>query len=216
MHFPDPLARFPVSFPDGSRHKTTVFLSQVLSHPNIHVGDYSYYSDTTLTEETDIAAMLAPYLFEGAPEHIRIGRFCQIAQGVQFITQSANHDMSGLTSYPFPIFDPDQIGSYRNTLPTGSDIVIGNDVWIGRDAKLMPNAQIGDGVIIAAYSVVSGKVPPFSIYGGNPARLIRARFDAETVQRMLALAWWNWPADKLERALPLLQRCDLDSLDALS
>ncbi len=216
MTFPNPDQIHPVRFPDGTTHDKTVFLNQAIQHPNIHVGDYTYYSDATLNRDTDLAARLAPYLFEGAPEQIHIGRFCQIAEGVQIITQSANHDMSGFTTFPFPIFDPKQIASYRSDLPRGEDVVVGHDVWVGRGAVLMPKARIGDGAIIAAGAVVQGDVPPYAIFGGNPAKLIRMRFDPPVIARLLTLAWWNWPPEKIARAQPLLVARDLDGLEALA
>lgn len=215
MSFPDPDNRTPITLPDGSAHAGTVFLDQAIDHPNIHVGAYSYYSDATLAEDTDIAARLAPYTFPGVPEHIYVGRFCQIAEGAQILTESANHDMSGLTTYPFPIFDPDQIGGYRASLRRGKDVVIGHDVWIGREAVVMPSAKIGNGVIIAARAVVSGDVPDYAIVAGNPAKVVKLRFDAGTVARLLKLKWWDWPADKIEAALPALRAQDLDRLEAL-
>ncbi|MEM7470826.1 MAG: CatB-related O-acetyltransferase [Pseudomonadota bacterium] len=215
MTFPDPDQRHPVRFPDGTRHLHTVFVNQVLDHPNMHVGAYTYYSDATLTDDVNLSARLAPYLFAGAPEHIHIGKFCQIAEGAQIITQSANHDMSGLTTFPFPIFDPEQIGTYRGALARGEDVVIGNDVWIGRGAILLPKAHVGDGAIIAAGAVVHGAVPAFSVYAGNPAKLVRMRFDEDTVARLLALKWWDWPAQKIARAQPLLAARDLDALEAM-
>lgn len=215
MTFPDPTKRNPITFGDGAAYAGTVFLAEAIDHPNIHVGAFTYYSDNSLTEETDIAARLAPYTFPGVPEQIHIGKFCQIAEGAQIITESANHDMSGLTTYPFPIFDPDQIGGYRKTLRRGKDVVIGHDVWIGREAMVMPSAKIGNGVIVASRAVVSGDVPDYAIVAGNPARVVKIRFDKDTRARLLALGWWDWPADKIEAALPLLQACDLDALEAL-
>ncbi len=215
MTFPDHTKRNPIIFENGDRYPGTVFLDQAIDHENFHIGAYSYYADTTLTPDTDIAALLAPYTWPGAPENIHIGKFCQIAQGVQIITGRANHDMSGLTTFPFPIFDPAQIGSYRSSVARSRDVRIGHDVWIGRDALLMPAANIGNGVIVAARAVVTGDVPDYAMVAGNPAKVVKMRFDEATRARLLALAWWDWPAETIEAALPALQARDLDALESL-
>ncbi|MEO9824923.1 MAG: antibiotic acetyltransferase [Paracoccaceae bacterium] len=143
---PDPRLRNPLVFPNGTPDPATVFLSEVIQHPNINVGDWTYYNDQTLPD--NYAATLAPYLFEGAPERLSIGRFCQIAQGVQFITATANHAMQGISTFPFAIFDPKRLPTYRASLPRGRDTVVGHDSWIGREAVLLPGAELGCGAKI--------------------------------------------------------------------
>mgnify|MGYP001573774594 CR=1 FL=1 len=210
VKFPAPRCRNPLVFPDGSRDPATVFLTEVIDHPNIEVGDWSYYNNRTLPQ--DYAAELAPYLFPGAPEYLRIGRFCQIAEGVQFITATANHPMSGLSTYPFAVFDPDRLGGYRNSLPRGEDTVVGHDCWLGRDAMLMPGAELGNGVIVASRAVVTGKVPDYAIVAGNPAKVVRMRFDAKDVATLLEIAWWNWSAKKIAENLSLIEAGDVAAL----
>ena len=119
MTLPDSYSRNPLIFPDGSRDKGTVFLNQVIDHPNIEIGDFTYFHDASLPE--DYAAHLARYVFPGAPEQLKTGKFCQIAQGVQIITAPANHPMDGISTYPFAVFDPARFPTYRETLPRGND-----------------------------------------------------------------------------------------------
>ncbi|MEL6887309.1 MAG: CatB-related O-acetyltransferase [Pseudomonadota bacterium] len=206
MTFPDAARAYPVTLPDGSDHAGTVFLSRVIDHPGWEVDDYTYASD--FDPPADWASHLAPYLF-GGPERLRIGRFCQIAHGVRFITSGANHAMDGLTTFPFPIFDPAQIGSYQ---PDTRDTVIGHDVWLGYGATVCPGARIGNGVMVGAGAVVRGTVPDYAIVTGNPAQVVRMRFSADTIARLLDLAWWNWPVDTVADAVPALLSGDVDAL----
>ena len=126
---------------------------------------------------------------------------------------AANHAMDGFTTYPFPIFDPETIMTYQ---PDGRDTVIGNDVWLGNGAVIMPGATIGDGVIVGAGSVVRGVVPDYTVIIGNPAKVAKMRFDAATIARLKALAWWNWPDANVAKARPALLSGDLDALEALA
>jgi virginiamycin A acetyltransferase len=189
MPFPTPDTRHPVRLPDGSAHEGTVFLAPAISHPRIIFGDYTYASAHVPPD--DWAAHLAPYLYDFSPETLRIGRFCQIADGVQFITASANHRYDGFSSYPFIIFTGGGPDSPSMPEP-GPDTIIGNDVWIGQGARIMPGAKIGSGVIIAAGAVVAGDIPDYAIVGGNPARVTRMRFDAQTIAALREIAWWDW------------------------
>lgn len=118
--FPDPTRLHPITLPDGTPHEGTINLSVALAdHPNIHAGDYSYYSDPHPPSDVgDWAARLAPYLYAGAPDHLHIGRFCQIAAGVRFITASANHDARALSTFPFAVFDPERMRSFTPTFET--------------------------------------------------------------------------------------------------
>lgn len=211
---PDPTEKNPLVFTDGSRDPATVFLRAVIDHPNIDIGEFTYFNDSSLPQ--DYAAHIAPYLFAGAPERLKIGRFCQIAQGAQFITASANHAMGGFSTYPFAIFDGPRFRGYRDSLPRGEDTVIGHDCWIGREAVLMPGARLGNGVIVAARAVVTGDVPDYAIVGGNPARVIRMRFAPDVVARLLDLAWWDWPFAQISAALPLIEAADIDALEAFA
>lgn len=209
--FADPNTLNPVRLPDGSAHAGTVFLKAALDHPRIEVGDYSYASAHHPPE--DWAAHLAPYPYSFSPERLRIGKFCQIASGVQFITASANHRHDGISTFPFMVFgggDP----AGRPSMPApGRDTVIGHDVWIGTGATILPGARIGHGVIIGAGAVVGGYVPAYAVIAGNPARVVRQRFDAHTVARLERLAWWDWPIDTILEAEAEICGGDIDALE---
>lgn len=208
-NFPDPNRRNPITLPDGSAHPGTVFLAQVVDHPNFHVGAYSYASDFDPPE--DWAARLAPYLFPGGQEHLHIGNFCQIAHGARFITSGANHATSGLTCFPFPIFDPQTIIGFH---PDTRDTHVGHDVWIGHGALICPAARIGHGAVIGAGAVVRGTVPPYAIVTGNPGAATGYRLPEDRIDAMLALAWWDWPADRIAAARGALMSGDIAALEA--
>jgi virginiamycin A acetyltransferase len=143
-----------------------------------------------------------------------IGRFCAIARGVEFVMNGANHRMGSVTTYPFNIMG----GGWEKAVPSLEDLpykgdtVIGNDVWIGQNAVILPGVRIGDGAIIAANAVVATNVAPYTIVGGNPARLIRRRFDEELTEYLLQLKWWDWPAEKIFRHLDVLCSADLEKI----
>ncbi len=193
--FPSADARNPLILPDGAIHEGTVFLKNAIDHPRIEVGDFTYAS--AHKPPGDWAFHLAPYIFPVSAEKLVIGKFCQIADGVLFVTASANHRYDGVSSYPFAVFD----GGFdepRASLPgPGADTVIGNDVWIGTRATILPGTRLGDGVIVGAGAVVGGEIPPYSIVGGNPARVLRQRFDAGVAKKLVDLAWWDWPIDHI-------------------
>ncbi|AAV96293.1 CatB-related O-acetyltransferase [Ruegeria pomeroyi] len=211
MPLPDASRRYPITLPDGTDHAGTVFLNRVIDHPRFRAGDYSYASD--FDPPADWAARLAPYLFATSAEMLTLGRFCQIAHGVRFITASANHAMDGISCFPFPVFDPVQMASYQ---PDRRDTVIGHDVWIGYGAMILPGARIGNGAIIGAGAVVRGTVPAYAVVTGNPGQVIRFRFDPDTVATLQTLAWWDWPTDRIARAEPALLSGDIDHLARLS
>ncbi len=178
--------------PDGTVIRTVVQLNRVIDHRRIAIGDFSYFGH--LEELEDYADYLAPYLFPLSPEQLVIGKFCQIAHGVRIVTSSANHDTSGFSTYPFANFMMDEsigfddIKALFNLPGRKGDTVIGNDVWIGMEALIMPGVTIGDGAIISARSVVAKDVAPYTIVGGNPAKPIRARFDEATIAALLDIA----------------------------
>ena len=191
--FPSPDTLHPVKLASARDHTGTVFLAPATKdHPRFFVGDYTYAS--AHIPPKDWARHLAPYLYSFSPEALHIGKFGQIADGVTFVTSSANHRFDGFSSYPFGIFD----GGLLNTpaMPDpGPDTTVGHDVWFGQGAKVMPGATIGNGVIVGAGAVVVGDIPDYAIIGGNPAKVIRLRFDAETIAALNDLAWWDWPID---------------------
>lgn len=210
MTLPNPKDSNPLILPGGNRDAATVFLNQVIDHPNITIGDYTYANDAGMPD--DYANCLAPYLFPGAPEHLKIGKFCQIAQGVQLITATANHPMDGISTYPFAIFDPPRFMTYRSSLPRGKDTIIGNDCWIGRQATLLPGASLGNGVIVGAQAVVHGSVPDYAIVAGNPAKIIRMRFCDEEIATLNRICWWDWDIERIEAAIETIEGADIAKL----
>jgi acetyltransferase-like isoleucine patch superfamily enzyme len=203
----DANATHPITLPDGTVYRDTVYLKAVVDHPRMEIGDYSYFTHSGKPE--DRAQVLAPYLGHACRERLVIGKFVQIARGSYFITSSANHPMAGFTTYPFRIFKPETFG-YKD-LPV-KDTVVGHDVWIGHGATIMPGVHIGSGAIVAAASVVVRDVPPYAIVGGNPAGIIRMRYSIETINELLDIAWWDWPLDKIEANLGALESGDLEAL----
>ena len=213
MPFAKPDTLNPVPLPDGSVHEGTVFLKAAISHPRIEVDDYSYAS--TFDPPEDWSAHLAPYLYDFSPEKLIIGKFCQIADGVRFVTASANHRYDGFSSFPFAVFD-DTPSEGRPSMPgPGPDTVIGNDVWIGMGAIILPGTVIGNGVIVGAGSVVSGNISDYSIVGGNPACLVRRRFDDRTIAALNELAWWDWEIDRILANEAAIVGTDLATLKAV-
>lgn len=186
---------YPSKLPDGSVYHGTVFLKPAISHPRFMVGEYTYAS--SFDPPKDWAARLAPYLFDFSPEQLVIGKFCQIADGVQIITASANHRYDGFSSYPFAIFD-DGPNEGRASMPKpGRDTSIGHDVWIGQNAKIMPGATLGNGVIVGAGAVVSGRIPDYAIVSGNPGRIHRMRFEPDMIDVLDEISWWNWDIEQI-------------------
>lgn len=202
MNFiPDPNAVFP------NEYGTTCFLKNVITAPNIQVGDYTYYDDPV--DPTGFERNNVLFNWPEFGDKLIIGKFCAIAGGVRFIMGSANHRTSSVTTYPFNVFGgawADNTPPHLQQLPFKGDTVIGNDVWLGRNSVILPGVHIGDGAIVAAQSVVVKDVAPYTVVGGNPARLIKPRFDRELTDLLLRLRWWDMEGEALVELLPLL--CD--------
>ena len=192
-----------------NEYKTSCFIKNVITAPNIIVGDYTYYDDALAPTEFEKNNVLFNYPEFG--DKLIIGKFCSIASGTKFIMGSANHRLGSVTTYPFNVFGgswQENTPDHMSQLPFKGDIVIGNDVWISRESIIMPGVKIGDGAIIAAYSVVTKDVEPYSVVGGNPARFIKKRFNDELIELLLEFKWWDLSPEKLVTVLPLL--CDFD------
>ncbi|MGH1370260.1 MAG: CatB-related O-acetyltransferase [Maritimibacter sp.] len=209
--FLDADARHPLQLPDGSIFEQTVWLKNVIDHPNIEVGDYTYYNDFDPVE--DYASRIAPYLHPGAPERLIIGRFCQLAHGARFITSSADHPKRWFTTYPFAVFDHEQMPYFAEEFAKGRDTVIGHDVWIGHEARVMPGVSIGNGVIIGTGAVVTRDVPDWSVVVGNPARVVRRRFAPSVCEKLDQLAWWHRDVEEIRALVPVLASQDEAALD---
>ena len=199
MHIPDPNQIFP------NEYKTSCFIKNVVKAPNIQIGDYTYYDDPT--DPTGFEKNNVLFNWPEFGDRLVMGKFCAIASGTQFIMGPANHRLSSVTTYPFHVFGgawAERTPPHLSQLPHKGDIVLGNDVWIGRECTILPGTQIGDGSIVAACSVVSGTFAPYSVIGGNPARLIKKRFDDALIALLLQWQWWNLPPEELAETLPLL------------
>jgi virginiamycin A acetyltransferase len=202
----------PLILPDGNVYLHTVFLKNVVSNPQINVGDYTYYNDFDLVPGGDYERKIAPYLYEGVLGSLIIGKFCSIAHGVKFLTSGANHQYDGFSTYPFAVFGQEFSRSYQPNYPISPDNIVGNDVWIGHNATIMPGVKIGSGAIIGACSVVTKDVPDYCIAVGNPARIIRQRFNDETIKKLLEIQWWNWPEDKIFSNIQYIVGQDIEKL----
>ena len=192
----------------------TVYLNAVIKDPQIEVGDYTIYNDFVadplLFEKNNVL-----YHYPIHKEKLIIGKFCSIACGMKFLFNCANHTQKSLSTYTFPLFYEEwelEKSNITTAWDNKGDIVIGNDVWIGYEAVIMAGVHIGDGAIIAARAVVTKDVPPYTIVGGTPAIEIRKRFDAEVIQQLLMLKWWNWSTDKIRQCLPYIAEGKMNEL----
>ncbi|QKD82243.1 CatB-related O-acetyltransferase [Thermoleptolyngbya sichuanensis A183] len=201
---PSPDTRYPI--PGQTR---LAFLKNIVKNPNIIVGDYTYYDDFETPENFE-RNVLYHFDFEG--DRLIIGKFCSIASDVKFIMNGGNHRTDWFTNYPFPVFGNGWEHAMPDSWPNKGDTIIGNDVWIGYGAMLMPGVQVGDGAIIATGAVVTRNVEPYAIVGGNPAALIRKRFDDAVIQELLQIRWWDWDIQKITRHLPAICGGDLAML----
>jgi virginiamycin A acetyltransferase len=189
------------------------FIKNVVSNPNIIIGDYTYYDDSEDSENFE-RNVLYHYPFVG--DKLIIGKFCALATGIKFIMNGANHKISGFSTYPFDIFGNgwQRVAPQPEELPFKGDTVIGNDVWIGYEAVIMPGVKIGDGAIVAAKSVVTKDVPPYTVVGGNPANILRKRFSDEIIELLLEISWWNWDIEKITKNLEKIVSADIEALKA--
>ena len=208
MTIPDAARLFPRA---GDRQ--TIYLKNAIQNPRIEVGDFTIYNDF-VNDPRDFQRNNVLYHYPVNGDRLSIGKFCSIACGARFLMTSANHAMASLSTYVFPIFyeEWDHGMEVTEAWDRRGDIVIGNDVWIGYEAVILSGVTIGDGAIVAARSVVTKDVPPYTIVGGVPARPIRQRFGQETIDALLELRWWDWPVEKLAGCLRAIQDGDLEAL----
>lgn len=194
--------------------KQTVYLNAVIKDPQIAVGDYTIYNDFVadplLFEKNNVL-----YHYPIHRERLIIGKFCSIACGTKFLFNCANHTLKSLSTYTFPLFYEEwelEKANITTAWDNKGDIVIGNDVWIDYEVVIMTGVHIGDGAIIAARAVVTKDVPPYTIVSGTPAKEIRKRFDAEVIQQLLMLKWWDWSADNIRQCLPYIMEGKINEL----
>jgi virginiamycin A acetyltransferase len=205
---PSPDTKYPIA-----SQTRLVYLKNIITNPNIIVGDYTYYDDFDHPENFERNVL---YHFDFIGDKLIIGKFCSIASDVKFIMNGGNHRTDWFTNYPFPVFGNGWESTMPETWPEKGNTIVGNDVWIGYGATLMPGVKVGDGAIIAAKSVVTKSVSPYSVVGGNPAQEIRQRFDRTTIETLLKIQWWNWDIETITQNLSAICGSDLNALRAIA
>ena len=196
---PDPMTIHPIA-----GYENEIYVKPTLKNPNIIVGDFTYIADRDFESHVT-------HLYDWNGDRLIIGKFCQIAAGVEFVMNGANHQMNAVTTFPFYTLEGwNAPPPAKSDLPLKGDTVIGNDVWIGQNAVILPGVHIGDGAIIGANAVVGSNIPPYSVAVGNPARIIRKRFDDEMIYLLERFAWWDKPIGEIKALIPILTSGDLE------
>lgn len=195
---PNPNNIYPI--PD---YKNEIYVKPTVKNPNIIVGDFTYIADNEFESHVT-------HHYDFNNDKLIIGKFCQIASGVEFVMNGANHQMNAISTFPFYTIEGWEMNPPTSKdLPLKGDTIIGNDVWIGQNAVILPGVNIGDGAIIGASSVVGSNVAPYSIVAGNPAKEIRKRFDDELIELLLKFKWWNKSIDEINTLIPILTNSNL-------
>lgn len=190
---PNPNTIYPIK-----GNKQVTYVKPTIKNPNIFVGEFTYFSDEDFEKHVT-------HHFDIYGDKLIIGKFCQIAKEVKFIMNGANHQMASPSTYPFHLFE-----GWRNDMPAieqfpyKGDTIIGDDVWIGESSTILPGVHIEDGAIIGANSTVGTHIPAYSIAVGNPAQVIKQRFDDEMVSLLEELQWWNKSIEEIQKLIPLL------------
>ena len=183
-----------------------IYIKPTIKNPNIIVGDFSYIADSDFESHVT-------HLYDWNGDKLIIGKFCQVASGVEFMMNGANHQMNAISTFPFyTLEDWDMEPPAISDLPIKGDTIIGNDVWIGQNATILPGVHIGDGAIIGANSVVGQNIEPYTIVVGNPATVLRKRFDDELIELLLRFKWWDKSIDDINTLIPLLTCSKLDKV----
>ena len=203
MSAPNPNTVHPIAGYDKE-----IYVKPTIKNPNIIVGDFTYIADSEFESH-----VTHHYDFIG--DKLIIGKFCQIAAGVEFVMNGANHQMNAVSTFPFYTLEGWKMNPpAASDMPFKGDTVIGNDVWIGQNATILPGVHIGDGAIIGANSVVGSNVEPYSIVVGNPAKVTRYRFDKDLTELLLKFKWWDKPVEEINELIPILTSSDLDKVKA--
>ena len=198
---PDPNVIHPIK-----GYEKEIYIKPTICNPNIIVGDFSYIADSDFESHVT-------YHYEWIGDKLIIGKFCQIAAGVEFVMNGANHQMNAVSTFPFYTLEGwDMEPPAMADMPLKGDTVVGNDVWIGQNATILPGVHIGDGAIIGANSVVGRDVPPYTIVAGNPANILRKRFDDEIVELLLKFKWWNKSIEEIDSLIPTLTCNDIEKV----
>lgn len=198
---PDPNVIHPIAGYDKE-----IYVKPTISNPNIIIGDFTYIADSEFESHVT-------HHYEWNGDKLIIGKFCQIAAGVEFVMNGANHQMNAVSTFPFYTLEGwnmDPPAQYD--LPHKGDTVIGNDVWIGQNSVILPGVHIGDGAIIGANSVVGSDVEPYTIVVGNPAKVLRKRFDDDLIALLLRFKWWDKSIEEIDCLIPILTCSDLEKV----
>ena len=203
MSAPNPNTVHPIAGYDKE-----IYVKPTIKNPNIIVGDFTYIADSEFESHVT-------HHYDFIDDKLIIGKFCQIAAGVEFVMNGANHQMNAVSTFPFYTLEGWKMNPpAKSDMPFKGDTVIGNDVWIGQNATILPGVHIGDGAIIGANSVVGSDVEPYTIVVGNPAEAIRYRFDEELTKLLLEFKWWDKPIEEINELIPILTSSDLDKVKA--
>ena len=198
---PDPNVVHPVAGYDRE-----IYVKPTIANPQIVVGDFTYIAESEFESHVT-------HLYPWSRDRLVIGKFCQIAAGVEFVMNDANHQMNAVSTFPFYTLEGwDMEPPSASEMPFKGDTVIDNDVWIGQNATILPGVHIGDGAIVGANSVVGSDVAPYTIVAGNPAKPLRKRFDDELIRILLDLKWWDKSVDEINALIPVLTCSDLDKV----
>jgi virginiamycin A acetyltransferase len=194
--------------------KDTVYLKSVIKNPNIIVGDFTMYHDW-VNDPAQFEKNNVLYHYPINNDKLIIGKYCSVACGAKFMFTSGNHAMKSLSTYAFPIFFNEWDLDWKDITKAWDnkgDIVIGNDVWIGYESVIMQGVHIGDGAIIGTRAVVTKDVPPYTIVAGVPAKPVKKRFDDKTIDKLMAIQWWDWSPEKVKEKLHLIMNGDIENI----
>ena len=198
---PDPKTIHPIA-----GYEKEIYVKPTIQNPNIIVGEFTYIADSEFESHVT-------HHYEWNGDKLIIGKFCQIAAGVEFVMNGANHQMNAVSTFPFYTLEGWTMNPPAlSDLPLKGDTIIGNDVWIGQNAVILPGVQIGDGAIIGANSVVGSSVAPYTIVIGNPARILRKRFDDDLINLLLRFKWWDKSIEEIDSLIPILTSSDLEKV----
>ena len=198
---PNPNVIYPIK-----GYNKEIYIKPTIRNPNIIVGDFSYIADSDFESHVT-------HQYEWNGDKLIIGKFCQIAAGVEFIMNGANHQMNAVSTFPFYTLEGwNMEPPAQEDLPLKGDTIVGNDVWIGQNATILPGVHIGDGAIIGANSVVGSDIDPYTIVAGNPAKVLRKRFDDELINLMLRFKWWDKSIEEINALIPILTDSNLETV----
>ena len=194
-------------------YRESIIIKDHVKSKHIIAGDHSYYSGYYHGKPFEECVMYLDEVDNSAdPENIDqliIGKFCSIATGAKFMMcGTQGHNYNWIAVHPLHGFDDSFFPGHQ----WKGNTIIGNDVWIGAEALIMPGVQIADGAVIASRAVVTKNVGSYEIWGGNPARLIKKRFENEDIAKLLQIKWWDWNLETLKRNLQYLRSADVATL----